>query len=131
MKSPAPSWQIARTNLRAAPYIAAVGGVLAALLLYRGPIDIAYLVLAVCVGVLAFLVQWFGLRHRTYLGPVSGFLMIFAFMLGREFLLPPDVDRTLAFFWMAQFVCSCLFSFAISHLVFRKQLRRDLETYAA
>jgi hypothetical protein len=130
MKSPTPNWHIAQQNLRLSPYFAAFGGLLAAVLAVWTPLCISYLALAVGVGVIGFFIQWLGVRRRMHLGFVATILTVFAFMIGREHLLPHDVARADSFLCVAQFMGVWMFTFAALHIVFRKKLKRDFEIYA-
>ena len=131
MNSATPSQPIAQRNLRLSPYVAVAGGMLAIILSFWAPLCISYLALALGVGSMAFYIEWIEVRRHTYLGPLANILTIVAFMVGQEFLVPRDFTRGAHYICTAQFLGVWMFSFAVSHLVFRKKLQRYFANDAA
>src|SRR5437763_17159326 len=107
---------IFRRNIRLAPYYAAVAGLLAVVPGFWTPLYLSYLLLAAIVGGIVFLMMWFGLRRRTYLGPFATVLMIFPLIVGRDILLPHDLPHGISFRCMLQAVGVLMFVISALHI---------------
>src|SRR5271157_3055241 len=76
-----PNWHIAQQNLKISLYLGSVGGIAAVVLAVWVPFRPSYLGLAVALGAITFVIQWFGIRRRTHLGLLGMFLTMFTLML--------------------------------------------------
>jgi hypothetical protein len=119
--------QIFRQNLKFAPYFGSVGGLLAVILGFSTPLYISFLILAAVVGVISFLIAWFGVRHRMNLNIVPLMLTIFSFMVGRDILLPRDMPHGISFCCELQALGVWMFVLGALHFAFHEKLKRDLE----
>ena len=120
--------QIIEWDLRLCPYFAAVGAFFTIVPAFWVHFYPSFLALSVGLGVFVFFLKWLRL-HRGWadLGFVGMIVTIFAFLIGRDHLLPPNSS----YICEGQFIGVFMFSLAGLQLLFRRKLKRDLETNAA
>lgn len=118
---------IAQQNLRMAPYVAVIGGLLAGIVAFWVPFSVLYLLVAVGLGACCFLMQWFGVRRRIYLGPLILIFMLVAFQIANHEILPRVIPGAKPLLCGLQFLGVWTFSFGGLQVVFRKKLKREFE----